>query len=428
MVRISDILKKKRESSLAPERAKNDAPKPAENKPEDIKPQEAKPGAMKPEPVEQAAPPAPEPPVVVSLPPAQVAAPEAVPMPLAQTEPPLPAQIPPAPEDKGKPWPLPSKPQAPNPQEMQIAKVMRELGPDMEQTKELYSQGIQTAQGMLKSAESRSLISIRPIKELVEEMVNCFVLGDKTLITFFYEDNSPDDYLAYHTVNVLIMSIAVGVKLGYNKGPLNELGLAAFLHDVGMARVGDIALKPRVLSKEEYSYIQEHPQHGHIILSEIRDLSVAVINTVAETHERLGGEGYPKGLKGGQISEHARIISTVDIYEALTHTRSFRKKFPVYEAVKQMASFGQGHFDTRIFKVLIDVVGIYPVGSYAQLNTDEIVKVVTPNNDFPLRPVINIIFDAEHKRLEEPHLVNLAKQFNLYIKKPLSKSSFSADF
>jgi HD-GYP domain-containing protein (c-di-GMP phosphodiesterase class II) len=308
----------------------------------------------------------------------------------------------------------------PKPQDMQIAEAMKELRPDIERSKTLYSKGVHFIKDLLRAATEKKPIELQAIKDLVEEFVNGLVLQDKVLFSLFHEDYPPEDYLYNHMVNVMIMSIEVGLGLGYNKSQLDELGLAAFLHDIGMIKVNDIARQPRVLSEQEFNQIKEHPAYGVSILSQIKNFPQAIVYAVQEEHERFNGKGYPKGVKDGDISEYARIIATVDVYEALTHGRVYRKKYTPHEGIKDMLSSGSVLFDTRLLKILVDRVGIYPIGSWVELNTDEIGKVITINDELPLRPVVNILFDNGRNRLEDPRVVDLAKQFNIFIKRPLS--------
>lgn len=302
---------------------------------------------------------------------------------------------------------------------MQIAKVMKETQTDVERSKTLYSKGIQLAKEILDNARDKKPIDLTNIKDLVTSMVDSIVLGDKGLLNLFYE-YTPENYLYSHMVNVLIMSVEVGLGLGYNKSKLNELGLASFLHDVGMIKVEKITSQPRGLSDEEYSQIREHPLYGAEVLSKIKDIPEAVIYVVKEEHERMNGQGYPQGIKDGQISEYARIIGTVDVYEALTHNRAYRKKYPPHGAIKEILTAHSALFDPAILRVLISQVGIYPIGSWVELNTNEIGKVVATNDELPLRPVVSLIFDSASRRLEEPRPVNLVNQFNLFVKRPLT--------
>jgi len=327
----------------------------------------------------------------------------------------------PLPEDNplGSPQDLNQGPGEHKPQEMKIAKAMKETQPDKAISQSLYLNGMSLAKEILHNVKSAEPIDLVSVKDLVAKITDHLLLGDKELLSLFYE-NSQENYLYAHVINVLILSIDLGLALGFNKSKLNELGLAAFLHDIGMSKLEEIYLQPRSLSEEEYNQIKQHPFQGAEILTQLKDISETITLAVRQEHERMNEKGYPQGLNGTQISEYARIIGLIDVYEALTHERSYRKKYLAHEAIKELLSNSASLFDQATLRVLINQVGLYPIGSWVELNTNEIGKVITNNEEFPLRPVIKLIFDNAGLRLLEPRVVNLAKQLNLIVKKPLS--------
>lgn len=308
-----------------------------------------------------------------------------------------------------------------DPQKMKIAQVMKEIQPDMQKSKELYSKALELIKELLKNSREDKPIELTGLKEVVKEVVDTFVLGDNTLLTLAANDYTGDEYPYNHMVNVMMMSIKLGLELEYNKSRLNELGLAAILHDIGMNDFIEMVIEPRALSEEEYSLVKQHPENGAKKLSSLKDVSEAMVTAIREHHERFKGNGYPNDITNGNISEYGRLIATLDVYEALTHSRNYRqKKYSPHEAIKELFTNSSSFFDPGILKVFINQIGIYPTGSWLELNTNEIARVITPNVNFPIRPVINVLFSANKKRLEEPRLINLAKQFNIYIKRPLS--------
>src|SRR3989338_6114116 len=303
---------------------------------------------------------------------------------------------------------------------MQISLAMKEFEPDMERSKELYAKALKLARELVKKAQAKQPIAFKEIKALSDEFVNYLVLGDKTLLNLFYDNYDPQEYLPHHMVNVMIMSISVGLGLRCNRSKVDELSLGAFLNDIGTSEYLKLALQPRRLSEGEYNQIKDHTSASVMILSSIKELPEAVIQAIKETHERMDGKGYPKGIKGGELSEYARIVAIADVYEATVHSRVYRLKRSPHEVIKEMLSSASGSFDGRALKAFINLIGIYPAGSYVELNSAEIARVISSNDNFPLRPMVHIIFDSNRKRLNEPRLINLAKQFNLYIKNQLS--------
>jgi len=293
---------------------------------------------------------------------------------------------------------------------------MNETVADRARCKNSYLKGIQLIKEVFLNTEQLKPVNLVQIGQWVNDIINYLISsGDVELLNLFYGYAS-ENYLYDHMVNTTIMSIEVGLGLGYNKSQLNELGLAAFLHDIGMIKVEKLEMQPRRLSEEEYNQIKNHPLYGVDILSKIKDIPEPVIYVAKEEHERQNGSGYPNGLKNGEISEYGRIVAIVDVYEALTHNRSYRKKFSPHEAIKELIA-NDSLFDPLILKVLIKKVGVYPISSLVELNSNEIGIVTMNNEEFPLRPVLQVLFDAKRNRLKNSRCINLSKQFNLFIKK-----------
>jgi HD-GYP domain-containing protein (c-di-GMP phosphodiesterase class II) len=306
-----------------------------------------------------------------------------------------------------------------------VAKAINETVVDIARSKDLYLMGIQLIKEISINIEQLKPINLIQIEQWVNDLTDCLISVDTELLHFFYVYTS-EKYLYEHVVNTAIMSVEVGLGLGYNKSQLNELGLAAFLHDIGMIKVEELGMQPRKLNEEEYIKIKDHPLYGVDILSKIKDISEPVIYVAKEEHERVDGSGYPNGLKNGEISEYGRIVAIMDVYEALTHNRPYNKKFSPHEAIKELITNGS-KFDPLILKVMIKRVGIYPINSWVELNSNEIGKVMRNNDEFPLRPVLQILFDAKGAHLKEPHSVDLSKQFNLFIKRSINEEELARE-
>lgn len=299
-----------------------------------------------------------------------------------------------------------------------IVKSASEASSDKDDSLELYLSGIHLAKEMFACANEPKLLNLSRIQKWLEEMNNRLVKLDTELLRLFYE-YSADNYLYINSVNTAIMCAEVGLGLGYDKFKLMELSLAGFLHDIGMIRIKEITNQARKLTEEEYRQVKKHSEFALEILTNIKNISELVIRAIGEEHERLNGSGYPKGLKGDQISEFARIIAVVDVYEALTHNRSYHKKVSPHDAVKDLI-VNNPFLDTDIVRILVNRVGVYPISSLVELNSNEIGKITMNNPGFPLRPVLRVIFDPKKNRLKNPHYVDLARQFNLFIKKDVT--------
>lgn len=225
-----------------------------------------------------------------------------------------------------------------------------------------------------------------------------------------------DDYMYNHVVNVCIISIDIGIGMGYDRPQLFELGKAAILHDIGMIKLYDVYNKPRRLSPEEYKEIKTHPLLGAEILEKLKIIAEKTVTATTQEHERIDGSGYPHGLKKEAIDEYAKIIGLADVYEAMTHVRPYRDKFHPYEALKEIID-AKDTFEKKIIKVLIERICCpYPLGSYVKLSTGEKGEVIKRNLRNSFRPIVEINYDSKGKRLRKPRIVDLIKYPSIYIK------------
>ena len=223
-------------------------------------------------------------------------------------------------------------------------------------------------------------------------------------------------YLYSHAINVSILSVIVGIGLGYDKVKLSELACAASLHDIGMVKFLGLVNKPRKLTDEEYNEIKKHTVIGAEILKKSKDLPETAVYAALQQHERMDGSGYPYGIKGESIDPDVRIICLADVYEATTHLRAYRKKFMSSEVIQKL--LGDKHtFEHNLLKILIQKIGIFTIGSFVQLNTKEIGVVTRINDGLPMRPEVKIIYDRENKKLDHIKVVDLANQHTIYIKR-----------
>lgn len=316
---------------------------------------------------------------------------------------------------------FPSMQESPATEALKTKELLREKLSvlDKGKTDTLYNECLKLIEDILKKAEQSRPIEVANLQEKINILSQQLSLGNYDLANLF-NTFTEENYLYAHSVNVCILALLVGQGLGYEKTKLGELGLAAILHDIGMVKFMDISRKPARLNDDERSELQEHPSYGAEILSLSKNLSSAVSAVAEQHHECINGQGYPKGLKGAEINEYAKIVAAVDFYEALMHPRAHRERLNPYEALRVLVE-NKERFDYRVLKTLIKQMGVYPIGSYIQLSSGEIGVVVKTNIQTALRPTVRIAFDSQGKLLEETKTIDLAKSPTLHIKKPVSE-------
>lgn len=186
---------------------------------------------------------------------------------------------------------------------------------------------------------------------LVGEMVS-FVSSDIAAVSSLLRLSTHDYYTYNHCVDVAVYSIVLAKKLyGDDQKLLMLAGLGGLLHDIGKRKVDlNIINKSTALTPEEWGEIKKHPGYGFELLEEVQAVPDTSRLVVLEHHENFDGTGYPKQLKGEEISKLSRIVTIADVFDALTTNRSYHKAVPPSQALNIMYGMQPGKFDPGIFR------------------------------------------------------------------------------
>lgn len=148
----------------------------------------------------------------------------------------------------------------------------------------------------------------------------------------------------------------IGIRMKLDQDEINQIRTAGLIHDIGKMGIDEKILnKPGALCDEEWSEIQRHPEIGYRILSSVNEFS-EMANCILEHHERWDGQGYPKGLKGEEISLQGRIVAVADSFDAMTSDRTYRKGLAQNEAIAEIKRCAGSHFDPLVARMLVEVV------------------------------------------------------------------------
>jgi HD-GYP domain-containing protein (c-di-GMP phosphodiesterase class II) len=264
---------------------------------------------------------------------------------------------------------------------------------------------------------------------LIEEIVQACLqrsLPLELLIMAQY-GNATDSFLVNKAVNVTVFAIFMGDTLKLPKERLLELGLAALVHDIGKARVPEeIIYKEETLQANELSELRKYPHDSFEILHGLGDKYHYLAECALHVNERLDGSGFPQGLEGDAINPYARIIGILELYEAMTHNRPQRQKFSHFEAVKEIIKTKKNAFQRELLKAFLNTFGIFPLHCLVKLNSGAVGRVIQTYEEQPLRPKIEIIVDAQNKRVKVPRTVDLREQQVLYIADALTEENLNA--
>ena len=217
-----------------------------------------------------------------------------------------------------------------------------------------------------------------------------------------------DEYTYAHSANVMSLALLMGVTLGFNYEKLRVLGVGAMLHDIGKTMIPDFILnKPGRLTPAEFDVIKLHPERGLKMIAHHRWASPDIQAIILHHHERWDGRGYPHGLKGRDIPEMARIVSVVDVYDALVSRRVYKEPMPPDQAYQLILSGMNSQFEARMVWAFQNFIVPYPCNAVVVLSNGVVAKVRRVNKNDPLRPVVD---------MEDGTQVDLAGQQGLVVR------------
>ncbi|MFH0960139.1 MAG: HD domain-containing phosphohydrolase [Pseudomonadota bacterium] len=167
-----------------------------------------------------------------------------------------------------------------------------------------------------------------------------------------------DDETGAHVKRIGLYAAEMARGLGWSDSAINDIRLGAPMHDLGKIGVPDeILLKKGKLEPAEFEIIKTHPKIGFDILDGSKIPLIQMAAQIALSHhEKWDGSGYLLGLSGEDIPEAGRVVAIVDVYDALTHDRVYRKALPEEKALSIIASDRGRHFDPPMLDCFMDLL------------------------------------------------------------------------
>ena len=282
-----------------------------------------------------------------------------------------------------------------------------------ERARQTYVRSLDVTREVMTSARLGRSAGLRRVKRAVQGIVDAILTDGASLIglTTLREF---DEYTFVHSVNVSILSVALGRRLGLTKLQLLDLGLAALLHDIGKSRVPlDLLNKHGVLDEDERAVLQSHTWQGVLLLfamptGEARPWRA--MTTAYEHHMRIDLTGYPKPHRSRHLSLYSKIIAVADGFDAATTTRVYQKSpWTPADVLRGMRDNTRLGLDPVVVKAFINLTGIYPVGTLVVLDSLALAMVVAANPEPTAlsRPLVRMITDAQGHRVEDRQLYDL---------------------
>jgi len=167
-----------------------------------------------------------------------------------------------------------------------------------------------------------------------------------------------DEETGAHIRRIGLYSAVIAEALGWSREMVDQIRMAAPMHDIGKIGIPDAVLqKPGRLTAEEFEVMKTHAAIGAQMLS---GTNIPMMNMAAEIarchHERWDGAGYPEGLKASDIPEGARITTIADVYDALSHERVYKAAYDESTTLTIMSEMAGHHIDPDIYKVFLGLL------------------------------------------------------------------------
>ncbi len=274
------------------------------------------------------------------------------------------------------------------------------------------------------SAEGSPAMARVESEALVADCVHELLGNTESVISLLSEGVGERNTL--HPVNVMVLCLLMGKSQGLSPETMQDLGMAALLHDMGKLRLSPAISNgpfPGMTPAEEARY-RSHVGES-VRLGQSMGLSSGVLLAIAQHHEMADGSGFPLKLKGDAICLAGRILSLVNHYERLCNPGRSAQAMTPHEALSVMFAQQKNRFDPVELGIFIRMMGVYPPGSVVQLVNDRYAMVVSVNSSRPLRPRV-IVHDSRVPK-DEALVLDLETVPELGIRRSLRPSQLPRD-
>ncbi|MGE5839220.1 MAG: HD-GYP domain-containing protein, partial [Deltaproteobacteria bacterium] len=284
-----------------------------------------------------------------------------------------------------------------------------------EKVRNTYFQALTSVKEVVQRVSVQGHAGIRKAKRMVQNMVDCLA-KDESLFLCLSTIRDYDDYTYCHSVNVAVLSLCLGNRIGLSRTSLEHLGICGLFHDLGKVEVPhEILSKPGHLTKDEWQQMENHPMASVrqiLRLHASHDLKSKIVLAPFEHHIKFDLSGYPHVLFKNKVSLFGRILQIADVYDAITSPRAYRSSYlSPDQAVSFMMKGAGKDFDPVLLKVFAIMMGTYPVGTLLELNTGEMGIV----SDYPMEsgghlPRIMLLKRGKEESYQRGEVIDLSEK------------------
>ena len=259
------------------------------------------------------------------------------------------------------------------------------------------------------SAEGENLIN--RVTEISKNIVSELMFRKDRQVTLV-DVKHLDIYDSEHAVNTAILSVIVGLNLGFSEKELMYLAQGALLMNISNELLEPlITNKAGIYTEDDHSIIHSHPELSRQLLNDNTQANAFVKNIVLKHHERMNGSGYPNKLKAPDIDKYTKVVMIADVYDAMTSDRRHRKAHTPSETLEYIMG-PSNLFDHESAFAFSRSIVPYPPGDMVELSDGSIALVLNSNELMPLRPVVRVLVGNQRNEI-----IDLKTRYNVVIKK-----------
>ena len=249
----------------------------------------------------------------------------------------------------------------------------------------IYMHALTSVKQMAEKISTQGHAGVRKAKRMVQGMVD-IVMKDDGVLVGLSSIKDYDDYTYIHSVNVAVLSLCLGKRIGLSRVPLEHLGICALLHDLGKVEVPlEVLTKAGALNAKEWEEIRRHPITSAkqiLMLNASNDLKSKIFLAPFEHHIKNDMTGYPYTSAKQEVSLFGKILHITDVYDAMTSPRVYRPfAFSPDQTLSKMMEGSGSDYDPTLLKIFIRMMGAYPVGTLVELDTGEMGLVMESPKD-----------------------------------------------
>lgn len=254
-------------------------------------------------------------------------------------------------------------------------------------------------------------ISVQSITPVINESLESISRNDQALLTMLHLQRQ-DLKLSDHGFGVFAVILPLALKLGCTEEEVNELAMAALLHDTGWSRLPmHLIGKKKAYTSAEIQLIKQHPSIVENVLNKSSDFPERVKLLVRQHHERSDGSGFPDQLKKDNIDRLTEILQVADLYDEFIHGLSDQPGMLPANALKKIYHAARkGQFSETVVSEMIHVMGIFPLTSAIELSNGEKALVIEIDKQKPLLPRVKIVYEANGQANKQEKIRDLANQ------------------